>query len=170
MIIIKKPTKNFLIEDVIARDLYTVYKEEKQEYPLLLAVLLLFALIPSIFALASIKSIVFCILVILPFATPLIVYLVRFFLLFTEPKKIERGQYDVTVKRLIRKRAIGGQYTTYLLSFSGFRAKQVTYNDYHYASDNDEYYLVYYKNSKNIRLFYPLRTHTLKESPSFKVK
>ena len=170
MIIIKKPTKNILIEDVIAKDLYTVYKEEKQEYPLLLAVLLLFALIPSIFALASIKSIVFCILVILPFATPLIVYLVRFFLLFTEPKKIERGHYGVTVQKLNKKIYVHGKNSVFLLAFNGFRTKAVDYYEYHYASEDDEYYLVYYKNSKNIKLLYPLRTHTLKESPSFKVK
>ena len=166
----KKPTKNILTEDIIARDLYTVYKEEKQDYPLLLAVLLLFALIPSIFALASIKSIVFCILVILPFATPLIVYLVRFFLLFTEPKKIMCGKFEVTVQELDRKRELGGKQRTWILYFSGFRIKSVNYYDYHYASEGDKYYLVYYKNSKSIRLFYPLRTHSITESPSFKVK
>ena len=165
-----KTTKNILTEDTIAMDLSALNKEERAEYPLLIAAMFVFTLIPSIVAIAAIKSVMICILVVLLFSLPFIISIVCFLKLFYEPRKIMCGKFEVTVQELGRKRELGGKQTTWILYFRGFRIKSVSYYDYHYASEGDKYYLVYYKNSKSIRLFYPLRTHSIKESPSFKVK
>ena len=102
---------------------------------------------------------------------PAWVMLARFAKDLIEYKHLKNGDLEIVTRPLLyeteeprytRKTRI--EYTQYKFHFEGFDALLVSYEFIKQFSRDDEFYLVYYKDTKKIRLAYPLKLYEYQEN------
>lgn len=172
-----KPTKNILTRDYIANELRKKNARDcKGLLPplyILSGALYLFLLFCFLFAYLSVlETLLIPLAFAAPFLTVAIIYSVKF---SKERKRILCGEFEIVTRPLQYKeeRAVHG-YRRYdymeVLVFRDFKAFPVEeHTAYELATNGDEYYIVYYKNSKHIRLAYSTKMYEYKDNtaPTF---
>jgi hypothetical protein len=77
-----------------------------------------------------------------------------------EKKALDRGDF-VIVTRKVTKKSTKTEYnkSLFFLHFDGFKEKEVWQNVFMLTSEGDEFYIVHYKGSNQIKFFYPLKMY-----------
>lgn len=95
--------------------------------------------------------------------SPIWALLLNTVLCFKEMKLLDRGDFDVVTLELLRKsEIIVHRHLEEVLHFNGFKKKSVDHTVYQLASPGDEFYIVHFKGSREIRLLYPLKMYEYK--------
>ena len=81
----------------------------------------------------------------------------------SERRLLRNGDFDIAVRQVQYKEEKPVQrYTEKFLHFAGFKEISVSSVNYDFSSQGDEFYIVHYKGSKEIKLIYSLKMYVLK--------
>ena len=157
-----KPTKNIITRGWVAKELEFYNKANIRSNLLILCAISAFFLpitIILIFAILNNINNIFLDIILATFTSFL--FFIPFFYQYSilkkylsEKKLISSQLFEISVAELSYKDERAGRTTEYFLHFPGFDMVSVGHNIYDYASNNDKYYLVHYKGSNKVRLYY----------------
>ncbi|MBE6650006.1 MAG: hypothetical protein E7613_01710 [Ruminococcaceae bacterium] len=173
----EKYTKNILTRESIEKELIKENRTNIRTWciNIIASVILLFALSWTVYlAFVTVGNILMkwicCIILGGGSATPTIIAFTKLYKSIKQKNMLRESEFNIVVERLqyksdsvsIRDRRRIPRIEGYL-HFEGFNAYLVNSTEYQLASMGDDYYIVHYKNSKNIEMLFPTKMYEYKE-------
>ncbi len=165
----KKQTKNIITRQYIQNELRKQIKDGTYAVLAMWGIVILFILFISFIMLLDTPSLRESLLMVFVFVPLIILCLIPSLTFLIERKKILAGKFEIAKIPLSYKeeRAVSHGYRRIhleeVLVFRDFKPFPVGHTAYELAANGDEYYIVYYKDKKHIRLVYPTKAYEYKE-------
>ena len=164
----KEPTKNIITREFIEKEL-RFYNTADIKAGLLLGSVLSALLIPAVIAVLFgfspwvyretgkiVFSIIFTAFLLLFFLSPLFFFAQTLFSVFAERKKLLKGEFVITIRKLENKKEkIVQRHIEECLCFKNYGDCSVGSTVYQLADKGDKFYIVHYKADKTVKLLYP---------------
>ena len=96
------------------------------------------------------------------------VFVVMFARIFMERRHLKNGDVEIVIRHLLYKderlvRVGKSRRMQEMFHFAGFEEVWANHTEYQLATMDDEFYIVYYKGSKTVKMLFPLKMYEYKE-------
>lgn len=171
----EKQTKNIITREWVTNELRFYNKADIKAGLVLFcmfALIVVLIVTPCVLAILSQSEDIFAevITLIIPcliIVIPAVMFLRGLCVAFSEKKLLNNGDFDIEVCELQYKdekmMGFGMRNLKEFLHFEGFKGVMVDHTQFQLATMGDEYYIVHYRNKKDIKLFYSLKMYEYRE-------